>query len=163
MTDQKKKNATPKQAVNQSVNNEQQFSTQRIYLRDLSFESPMGAKAFTSKIRPTIDQELSTETVKVSEDLYEVQLKITVSAKIEEETAFLVEVHQAGLFLIKGVVGTDLNRVINTTCPQMLFPYAREVIDSSLTKASFPPLMLPPVNFKALYAQAMAEKKDAAH
>ncbi len=142
-----------------NAGNEQQFLIQRVYLRDLSFETPMGAKAFISKVQPKIDQELATETTKIDNDLYEVQLKLTVTAKIEENTAFLVEVHQAGLFLIKGIEGANLTRVINTVCPQILFPYAREAIDSALVKGSFPPVMLPPVNFEALFAQAMAEQQ----
>lgn len=143
--------------------NEQQFLIQRVYLKDLSFEAPMGAKAFIAKAQPGVDQELATETTKIDTDLYEVVLKLTVTAKIEEDAAFLVEVHQAGLFYIKGIEGDDLTRVINTVCPQILFPYAREAIDSALIKGSFPPVMLPPVNFEALYAQAMAEKKSSKH
>lgn len=158
MTDEKATETASKETVN-----EQQFLIQRVYLKDLSFEAPMGAKAFISKIQPSVDQELATETKKIDNDLYEVVLKLTVTAKIEAEAAFLVEVHQAGLFFIKGIEGGDLTRVINTVCPQILFPYAREAIDSSLIKGSFPPVMLPPVNFEALFAQAMAEKKAQAH
>lgn len=140
-------------------NNEQQFLIQRVYLKDLSFESPMGPKAFISKAQPNVGQELSTATKKIDNDIYEVVLKLTVTASIEDEAAFLVEVQQAGLFLMKGITGGALTRVINTVCPQILFPYAREVIDSALIKGSFPPVMLPPVNFEALFAQAMAEKQ----
>jgi len=143
--------------------NEQQFLIQRVYLKDLSFEAPMGAKAFISKVQPNVDQELATETTKIDAGLYEVVLKLTVTAKIEDDAAFLVEVHQAGLFHIKGIEGADLTRVINTVCPQILFPYAREAIDSALIKGSFPPVMLPPVNFDALFAQAMAEKQSSSH
>ncbi|MFT6387308.1 MAG: preprotein translocase subunit SecB [Cellvibrionaceae bacterium] len=154
---------TDEKAAAAETANEQQFLIQRVYLKDLSFEAPMGAKAFVSKVQPSVDQELATETTKIDKDLYEVVLKLTVTAKIEEEAAFLVEVHQAGLFFIKGIEGVDLTRVINTVCPQILFPYARETIDSSLIKGSFPPVMLPPVNFEALFAQAMAEKQAKAH
>jgi len=150
-----------KAAATESVN-EQQFLIQRVYLKDLSFEAPMGAKAFISKVQPSVDQELATETTKIDTDLYEVVLKLTVTAKIEDDAAFLVEVHQAGLFFIKGIEGADLTRVINTVCPEILFPYAREAIDSSLIKGSFPPVMLPPVNFGALFGQAMAEKQTQA-
>ncbi|MGH1486400.1 MAG: protein-export chaperone SecB [Cellvibrionaceae bacterium] len=143
--------------------NEQQFLIQRVYLKDLSFESPMGAKAFIAQIQPQVDQELGTETKKIDENLYEAVLKLTVTAKLEDETAFLVEVQQAGLFFIKGVEDGSLSRVLNTVCPQILFPYAREAIDSALIKGSFPPVMLPPVNFEALFAQAIAEKKSQAH
>jgi preprotein translocase subunit SecB len=148
---------------NKSSEPEQQFLIQRVYLKDLSFESPMGAKAFIAQIQPKIDQELGTEAKKIDENLYEAVLKLTVTATLEDETAFLVEVQQAGLFYIKGINAENLPRVLNTVCPQILFPYAREAIDGVLTKGSFPPVMLPPVNFEALFAQAMAEKKAKAH
>jgi len=154
---------TDEKAAAAESQNEQQFLIQRVYLKDLSFEAPMGAKAFIAKVQPSVDQELATEITKIDADLYEVVLKLTVTAKIEEDAAFLVEVHQAGLFHIKGIEGGDLTRVINTVCPQILFPYAREAIDSALIKGSFPPVMLPPVNFEALYAQAMADKKGNEH
>jgi preprotein translocase subunit SecB len=161
MTDKEQAAANAEQGSEQ--NNEQQFLIQRVYLKDLSFEAPMGAKAFVTQVQPQVDQELGTETTRIDEDLYEAVLKLTVTAKMEDETAFLVEVQQAGLFYIKGVEDENLSRVLNTVCPQILFPYAREVIDSSLIKGSFPPIMLPPVNFDALFAQAMTEKKAQAH
>lgn len=142
---------------------EQQFLVQRVYIKDLSLESPMGPKAFIAQQQPKIDQELGTEASKVDEGLFEVVLKITVTAKLEEETAFLVEIHQAGLFAINGIEGDNLTQVLNTVCPQILFPYAREAIDSALIKATFPPLMLPPINFDALFAQAMQEQQAKAH
>ncbi len=141
----------------------QQFMVQRVYLKDLSLEAPMGAKAFVSQQQPSIDQDLGTEATKLDDNLYEVVLQLTITAKIDEETAFLIEIHQAGLFLIKGIEGQNLSQVLNTVCPQILFPYARETIDSALVKATFPPLMLPPINFDALYAQAMEDQKEKAH
>ena len=143
----------------------QQFAVQRIYLKDLSFEAPLGAQAFLEQLQPKVDQELGTETKKVADDLYEMTLRLTITAKTNDKTTFLVEVQQAGLFLMKGIDAASLTRVLNTVCPQILFPYAREAIDSALVKGSFPPLLLPPVNFEALYDQALAEKqqKGAAH
>jgi len=150
------------QAAAEGVN-DQQFFIQKLYLKDLSFEAPMGAKVFIEQIQPKIDQELATETKKVGENLYEVVLKLTLTAKAEEETAFLIEIQQAGLFQISGVEKNHLSRVMNTVCPHILLPYAREAIDSTLGKGGFPALMLPPINFEALFAQAMSEKKQAAH
>ncbi len=143
--------------------NDQQFFIQKVYLKDLSFEAPMGAKAFIDQIQPKIDQELGTATKKIDENLYEVVLKITLTAKVEDEVAFLVEVQQAGLFHISGVEESHLSRVMNTVCPHIILPYTRETIDSTLSKGGFPPLMLPPINFEALFAQAMEEKKNQAH
>jgi len=123
----------------------------------------MGAKAFVSQKQPTIDQDLGTEATKLDDNLFEVVLQLTITAKIDEGTAFLIEIHQAGLFLIKGIEEQNLSQVLNTVCPQILFPYARETIDSALVKATFPPLMLPPINFDALYAQAVEDQKEKAH
>lgn len=137
----------------------QQFSLQRMYLKDLSFEAPMGAEAFRKQWKPQVNQELNTKTSKVEDNLYEVVLTVTVTVKLEEETAYLAEVQQAGLFHVAGIEGQQLAQVLNTVCPNILFPYAREVIDNSAVKGSFPALLLPPVNFDALFAQAVAQQQ----
>ncbi|WP_299940040.1 protein-export chaperone SecB [uncultured Microbulbifer sp.] len=139
-----------------------QFAMQRIYLKDLSFETPMGVEVFKKQWKPQVNQELNTKTVKIDEDLYEVALTLTITVKLEEETAFLVEVKQAGLFGIKGLEGQQLAQALNTACPQILFPYAREVIDNTVVKGSFPALMLPPVNFDALFATALNQAQKQA-
>ena len=147
----------------QEASAEQQFTVQRVYLKDLSYEAPIGTKAFTTQIQPKVDQELGTESKKITDNLYEAILKITITANVDDKPAFLVEVHQAGLFYIKGTEGKNLSRVLNTVCPNILFPYARETIDNILVKGSFPPIMLPPINFEALFAQAMESKQVRAH
>ncbi|GLS25797.1 protein-export chaperone SecB [Marinibactrum halimedae] len=149
----------PAQPQEGAENNGPQFAMQRIYLRDFSFEAPMGAEAFRKQWKPKVGQELNTKTNKIEDNLYEVILTLTITVKIEEETAFLVEVQQAGLFSISGLEGQQLAQVMNTACPQILFPYAREAIDNVVTKGSFPALMLPPINFDALFAQALAQAK----
>lgn len=122
----------------------------------------MGIEAFRKTWKPQVNQELNTKASKAGDDLYEVVLTLTITVKLEEETAFLVEVHQAGLFAIKGIEGQQLAQVLNSACPNILFPYAREAIDNTLTKGSFPALMLPPINFDALFAQAVAQAKQKA-
>jgi preprotein translocase subunit SecB len=139
-----------------------QFAMQRIYLKDVSFETPLGAEIFKKQWKPQVNQELNTKTTKIDEDLYEVALTLTITVKLEEETAFLVEVKQAGLFAIKGLEGQQLAMALNTACPQILFPYAREVVDNVVTKGSFPALMLPPINFDALFAAAMNQAQQQA-
>ncbi|SEA13433.1 protein-export chaperone SecB [Microbulbifer marinus] len=139
-----------------------QFAMQRIYLKDLSFETPMGAEVFKKQWKPQVNQELNTQTAKIDEDLYEVALTLTITVKLEEDTAFLVEVKQAGLFAIQGLEGQQLAQALNTACPQILFPYAREVVDNVVTKGSFPALMLPPINFDALFAAALAQAQQQA-
>ncbi len=137
-----------------------QFLVQRVYLKDLSFEAPLGAQAFVKEWKPSVNQELNTQIQQLAEDTFEVVLSLTITAKLQEDTAFIVEVHQAGIFGIKGVEKEHLNQVLNTVCPQILFPYAREVIDNSLVKGTYPPLMLPPINFEALYVQSQQEKQE---
>lgn len=127
----------------------QQFALQRIFIKDLSFEAPQGSKAFSQQWRPQVNLDLNTRNSKLDDDNYEVVLTLTVTAKQEDETAFLVEVQQGGIFLCKGLEGDQLHQVLGSLCPSILFPYARETIDSLVVKGSFPPLMIAPVNFEA--------------
>lgn len=129
----------------------------RIFLKDLSFETPMGVEVFNRAWKPKIDQELNVQVNTLEDNHHEVVLLLTVTATLEDKTVFLIEVKQAGLFAIAGLDKPQLSQVINTTCPQVLFPYAREVIDSTLSRGAFPPLMLPPINFDAVFAQAVQQ------
>lgn len=152
---------TNAQAAEGEGNNSTQFMLQRIYVKDLSFESPLGVEAFTKSWQPKINQDLNTSVKKTDDEHYEVTLKLTVNATIDEKTVFLVEVQQAGLFLIKNIEQQALAQVFNTMCPQILFPYAREVVDNCVIKGGFPALALPPVNFDALFLRAMQQSKAA--
>jgi preprotein translocase subunit SecB len=144
-----------------TASQEPQFALQRIYVKDLSFEVPLGAKIFTKQAQPQLKVDLNTKAEHVDGDVYEAVLSITVSAKTGEETAFLIEVQQAGAFFVKGLDGEQLRRVLMITCPTILFPYARETIDSLATRGSFPPLMLQTVNFEALYLQSQQQQQPA--
>jgi preprotein translocase subunit SecB len=136
---------------------EQKFAIQRVYLKDLSFETPQGASAFNKQWQPKVNQDLSTKSAKIDEDLFEVSVRMTITVSDGEETIYLIEVDQAGLFSIAGLEDQHVAKLLNTTCASMLFPYAREAIDNVLTKGSFPPLMIPPINFDALYANAIKQ------
>jgi len=139
---------------------EQQFGIQRIYIKDVSFESPQGAEIFGKAWKPAVQQEISTTTTGLGDDRYEVVLTITVTGKLEEQPAFLVEVQQAGVFLMKGLNEEQIRQLAGANCPTILFPYAREVIDSLLARGTLPPLMLPPINFDALFQQALAQQDE---
>lgn len=140
-----------------------QFSMQRVYVKDLSFESPRAPEIFRGSWQPQINLELNTRNQSVGENLYEVVLCITITAKNEEGQAiFLAEVHQAGIFQIEGMEAAALSQTLGSFCPSVLFPYARETIDSLVTKGSFPPLMLAPVNFDAIYAESERRRAEAA-
>ncbi len=136
----------------------QQFALQRIFIKDLSFEAPQGAAAFKQQWQPQVNLDLNTRNGQLDADNYEVVLTLTVTAKQGEDTAFLVEVQQGGVFLCKGLEGEQLHQVLGSLCPSILFPYARETIDSLVVKGSFPPLMIAPVNFEALYQQALVQQ-----
>ncbi|MBZ9539771.1 protein-export chaperone SecB [Modicisalibacter tunisiensis] len=132
-----------------------QFSLQRIYVKDISFESPNAPAVFQQPFKPKVGLDLNTTHEAVGENLYEVVVKVTaqVSHADSGSTSFLVEVEQAGLFRIAGLEGDQLDHTLGAFCPNVLFPYARECIDSLVNRGSFPPLMLAPVNFEAMYAQ----------
>jgi len=138
-----------------------QFALQRIYMKDMSFESPLAINA-RKPGKPGVSQDLHTLISKIAENHYEVDLHLTVTVKQEDKVAFLVEVHQAGLFQIAGIEGPQLQHMLSSTCPSILFPYAREAIDNMAVRGGFPPLQLPPINFDAIYAQAMTEAKARA-
>ena len=139
-----------------------QFALQRIYLKDSSFESPGSPAVFQGEWQPKINFDIKTRNAKMQDDLYEVVLVLTVEATQEDKPAFVVEVHQAGVFTVRDFDGEQLEQVLATFCPNILFPYAREVIDALVVKGSFPAMMLAPINFEALYAQQKQAQQDAA-
>jgi preprotein translocase subunit SecB len=134
-----------------------EFSIQRIYLKDLSFETPQGPTAFKKKWQPKVSQDLNTKTSPVEDGIYEVALRVTINIKDGDDTIYIVEAEQAGLFNIKGFSDEQLPQVLNTTCPGILFPYLRETLDTVVTKGTFPALLLPPINFDALFANAVKQ------
>jgi preprotein translocase subunit SecB len=143
---------------------DQQFTIQRIYLKDASFESPRSPQIFTSgEMQPQVNVQLNTSNELVAEGVYEVVLSVTLTAKIEEATAFLVEVKQAGLFSMVGFTEESLGGMLGAYCPEMLFPYAREAISELITKGGFPQLLITPVNFNALYTEQMQQPASASN
>jgi len=144
------------------VGQEQHFSIQRIYLKDTSLETPMGVSVFSGAWAPQIQLDVNTRAELIAEGLHEVVLSLTVTAKLEDKVALLVEVKQAGIFACKGLDDAQLRQILATMCPDILFPYARETIDALVVRASFPPLMLAPMNFDALYKQALEQQAQNA-
>ncbi|NEX18755.1 protein-export chaperone SecB [Thiorhodococcus mannitoliphagus] len=133
--------------------NQRQFSVQRVYTKDVSFESPNAPDVFRGEWKPTHELNLNTKINKLDDNVYEVVLNVTVSAKIEDKTAFIVEVQQAGIFTTAGFSEQELGPLLGAYCPNLLFPYAREVVSDLVIKGSFPQLVLQHVNFDALFAQ----------
>ena len=132
-----------------------QFSLQRIFVKDLSFEAPKSPEIFREDWSPQVEMDLNTRQRSLEGDFHEVVLTITVTVKTADEVAFIVEVQQAGIFLIQGLDEASKGHALGAFCPGLLFPYARETIDSLVVRGSFPALMLAPVNFDALYAQEL--------
>lgn len=140
---------------------ENQFAIQKIYVKDISFESPEAPEAFNfQKWEPKISLNLNNAHQLISENVYEAVLTITATVENEEKTAFLVEVQQAGVFTIAGFKNPDRNYIITSQCMNILFPYAREVISDLTSRGGFPPLIISPVNFDALYQQHIKQQKE---
>ncbi len=133
-----------------------QFSLQRIYVRDLSFEAPKSPAIFRQQWEPSVALQKTLEA-----DFHEVVLTLSVTVKNGDEVAFIAEVQQAGIFLIKNLDDASMSHTLGAFCPNILFPYARETLDSLVTRGSFPALMLAPVNFDALYAQELQRMQAA--
>ncbi len=139
----------------------QQLVLQRIYVKDASFESPAAPESFRQGWKPKINLELNSQHSNIQDTLWEVVLTVTVTARNEEDTVmYLAEIHQCGIFLIDGLDDETQNQTLGAFCPSVLFPYARETIDSLVVKGSFPPLMLAPVNFDAVYEQTRAARAN---
>ena len=135
------------------------FMLQQLYVKDVSFEAPNSPQIFQSgNIEPETELNLRNSHSSLADDLYEVVLHISVHAKKEDKTIFLAEIDQAGLFLAKGYEQGQISMLLGTQCPATLFPFAREAISSLVTKGGFPPLLLQPINFDGLYAQAQEQQ-----
>jgi len=147
--------------MNESTETKQQFAIQKLYVKDVSFESPSSPKSFSyKKWDPKIDLNLTNKQTHIDADMYEAVLSITATVSIEDETAFLVEVHQAGLFQIAGFEEEQKSYLMGSQCMNILFPYAREVISDMSVRGGFPPLIISPVNFDALYQQHLQQKQE---
>lgn len=142
---------------------DKQLGIQKIYIKDFSFESPKTPQVFaTSEWKPKTDLNLRSTHSAVSENDHEVILTITIEAKEDDNTIFLIELQQAGLFHITGYSDDEMKAIVGSFCPNILFPYARETIASVIAKGGFPEFILQPINFDALYAQGVAQAKAQA-
>lgn len=158
MTDQ---NQAPAAAEEQQ---EAVLQIQRIYVKDVSFEAPNLPHIFQQEWKPKLSFDLSTETVQLGDDLYEVTLNITVETTMEDsgDLAFICEVKQAGVFTISGLEDVQMAHCLTSQCPNMLFPYVRELVSSLVNRGTFPALNLSPVNFDALFIEYMNRQQEVA-
>lgn len=137
------------------------FAIEKLYVKDLSLEVPNAPAVYLERETPEIGLQLQTGGLKVGDDIYEVTLTATVTAKIGEKTVFLVEAGQSGLFRIRNIPEDNLEPLLSIACPNILFPYVREVISESVTRAGFAPVVLQPVNFEAMYAARVQQEQTA--
>lgn len=153
----------PAQGQPEGQAQEQHFAIQKIYLKDVSFESPNAPTVFTEgEWKPEVNIQLNSTNQSLGQNTYEVDLKITVTTKHNDKTAFLVELTQAGIFTVAGFAPENLKGMLSAYCPETLFPFAREAIAELVSKGGFPPLLLAPVNFNALYLQQTQQQAAAA-
>lgn len=142
---------------------QQQFAIQKIFIKDVSFESPNAPGVFTDgEWKPEVNVQINTEGKTLAEGMHEVTLTVTVTAKQQDKTAFLVEVKQSGIFQMAGFEQEQMGGMLGAYCPEVLFPYAREAISDLVTKGGFPQMLLSPVNFNALYMQHQQQAQQAA-
>jgi len=148
-----------KTAAPQAANpeNAPSMSMQKIYVKDVSFETPNAPEIFNDKGQPEIKMNLNQKVKKIADGIYEVVLTVTVTCSILEKTAYLAEVHQAGIFGLNNFQENVLHQTLGAYCPNILFPYARQIISDLVMNGGFAPLLLQPVNFDQLYAQQMQQ------
>ena len=143
------------EAQNQPV-----FSIEKVYVKDVSLEIPNAPQVFLEREAPTVDIQLHHNSTRVDEGVYQCLLTITVTAKSADKTMFLVEAAQAGIFVARNIPEQELEAVLGIACPNILFPYAREVVSDLTQRAGFPPVILAPVNFEAIYAQQRGQAQQ---
>ncbi len=133
------------------------YTIQRIYTKDISFETPNSPDVFVTEWKPEVQLNVATNANKIQNDTFEVILTLTITVKSGEKTAYLIEVQQAGIFIISGFNAQEMGPIIGVACPSNLFPYAREVVSDLVSKGSFPQMVLQPINFEQMYQQHMQE------
>jgi preprotein translocase subunit SecB len=150
-------------ANGQAQQGQAQLSLQKIYTKDVSFEAPAAPQIFQSSSgQPNVELNLSQRVTQLGETAYEVVLSVTATCKIEDKTAYLAEVHQAGIFGLAGFDPQGRDAVLQTYCPNVLFPYARQIVSDLVQAGGFPPFFLQPINFDALYAEQQRRRADSA-
>ena len=137
------------------------FAIEKVYLKDLSVEVPNAPEVFLDRDPPTVEVNINSAARTVQPGLYDVVLKVTITARIKEKTVFLVEAAQAGVFQIRNVPQEDIGPLLGIACPNTLFPYARETISTVTARAGFQPVILAPMSFENIYQQQLAAQQGA--
>ncbi len=135
------------------------FGIEKIYLKDASLEAPNAPQIFLQQVQPKVSIELQNRAQMIDQGVFEAVVTVTVTSKIEDKVAFLVEVAQAGIFRIMNVPEENISAILGVACPNILYPYAREAVSDMVMRAGFPPVLLNPINFEALYAQQLQQQQ----
>ncbi len=152
--------ATPESSI--PGDTQPSFQIEKIYVKDLSLELPNAPQVFMEAETPKLDVQINNEAAQLSEGLFEVVVTVTVTARGGEKTLFLVEAAQAGIFSIRGVPALEIDPLLAIACPNILYPYVRETVSDLVVRGGFPPVLLAPVSFEALYQQRQQQLAGAA-
>jgi len=147
-------------ALTEDAEQQGRFAIQKIYIKDVSLETPDAPQIFREQWRPSVNMDLANSVADIGENRYEITLSVTVTVRAEEKVVYLVEIQQAGIFLIAELPREVIARMTATVCPNILFPFAREAVADLVTRAGFPQLLLSSVNFEALYIQQQAAARE---
>jgi preprotein translocase subunit SecB len=139
-----------------------QLSLQKVYVKDASFEAPGAPQVFQEQGQPQVQLNLQQQVTSIGDNVFEVVLSVTVTCKLGEKTAYLAEVQQAGIFGMAGFDASGRDAVLATYCPNVLFPYARQIVSDLIQSGGFPPFLLQPINFEGLYAEQMRRQAEGA-
>jgi preprotein translocase subunit SecB len=151
--------AEEQQAAEQAQDQQPVFTIEKVYIKDVSLEVPNAPHVFLQREAPQVGIELTNSARAIGEGVFEVDITVTVTSKVEENTVFLVEVAQAAIFQIRNVPDENMEPILAVTCPNILFPYVRETVSDLVTRAGFPPVFLNPINFEALFMQQKQQQQ----
>jgi len=135
------------------------FNIEKIYVKDASLEAPNAPQIFLQQTQPKVSIELQNRATMIDQGVFEAVVTVTVTSKIDDKVAFLVEVAQAGIFRVMNVPEENISAILGIACPNILYPYAREAVSDLVTRGGFPPVLLNPINFEALYAQQLQQQQ----
>jgi preprotein translocase subunit SecB len=139
------------------------FNIEKVYIKDLSVEVPHAPEIFLEREAPSIDLKLNNEHAQVADEVFEATVTAVVTAKVKDKVVFLIEAKQAGVFRLRNIVDAERESVLEVLCPNILFPYLREIVSESAVRAGFLPVLLNPVDFGVLYAQQKQQAAATAH
>jgi len=151
---------TPAAGLDGAAPNQAQFTVEKIYVKDVSFEAPNAPQVFNEQGQPQLNMNLNQKVGRLDGDLFEVVLGVTLTCTLNDKTVYLAEVEQAGIFGLAGFDERSLDMMLGTYCPNVLFPYVRQSISDLITNGGFPPFYMQPINFESLYAEGLRRRAE---